>query len=121
MAYTQVDVTDITRAGVRVDGQGTAGVAGGDGTGLSFSNDGSIYLILENTGANTPNVVLKTAQQIGGLDVADITIAMVANQDQVTGTFPTDMFNTSTGLLQMYFTGSNETDVQVLPIRASGS
>jgi hypothetical protein len=121
MAYTQVNVTDITRAGVRVDAAGTAGVAGGDGTGLSFSNDGAVYLHLENTSTNTPNVILKTAKTVGGLAVADITIAMVSSQDQITGTFPTDLFNTSTGLLQMYFSGGNETEVLCLPFRANGS
>ena len=120
MAYTQVNVTDVTRAGVRVDAAGTAGAAGGDGTGLSFSNDGSVYLHLENTAANTPSVVIKSAKTFGGYAVADQTIAMVASQDKITGTFPTDIFNTSTGLVQMYFSGGNETQVLVLPLRATG-
>ena len=46
--YTQVTPLNIARSGVRTDGQGTAGESGGDGTGLSFSNDGAIFLILEN-------------------------------------------------------------------------
>lgn len=120
MAYTQVAVTDITRSGVRVDAAGTAGAAGGDGTGLSFSNDGATYLHLENTNTNTPSVVIKTAATLGGYAVADQTVTMVASQDQLTGTFPTNLFNTSTGLVQMYFSGSNETQVLVLPFRATG-
>ena len=119
MAYTQVNITTITRSGVRVDAAGTAGIAGGDGTGLSFSNDGSVYLHLENTSTNTPSVVIKSARTVGGYAVADQTIAMVSSQDQITGRFPTDIFNTSAGLVEMYFSGSNETEVKVLPFKAT--
>jgi hypothetical protein len=116
MAYTQINVTKLGAA-ARYDGQGTAGVAGGDGTGLSFSNDGRTALQLENSGAGTPSVVIKTAGTAGGLAIADVTITMVANQDQEYGAMDPDIFNTSSGLVEMYFTGGNETDVLVRAIK----
>ena len=116
MAYTDVTVVKSTTAGVRHDGQGTAGAAGGDGTGLSFSNDGHTILLLENTAGNTPAVVIKTGATVGGLAVADVTVTMVANQDKVVGPFPVNIYNTGT-IVQMYFSGGNETELQVLPVR----
>ena len=62
-----------------------------------------------------------TAQTIAGFAIADLTIAMVSAQDQITGTFPTELFNTSAGLVQVYFTGGNETQVLLLPFRANGT
>lgn len=117
MAYTAITVTDVARSGVRYDGQGTAGASGGDGTGLSFSNDGTVILLLENTAGNTPSVTIKSPQTVGGYAVADQTIAMDANQDKITGRFPPTLFNTSTGIVQMFFTGSNETELKVMAIR----
>jgi len=120
MAYVNVNATSITTAGIRIDGQGTAGSAGGEGTGLKFSNDGNTVLSLENTGANTPNVVIVTGGTKGGYAVADQTIAMVANQNQFAGPWPKSTFDqpgSDAGYVYIYFTGSNEADVLVLPVK----
>jgi hypothetical protein len=112
MAYTQINVVKLGAA-ARTDAQGTAGVAGGDGTGLSFSNDGQTALEFENTGANTPSVVIKTGGTADGLAIADVTIPMVANQTWGYGKMKTDVYNTSSGLVEIYFTGGNEVDILV--------
>lgn len=116
MAYTAIAVTTVTQGGTRYDGQGTAGVAGGQGTGLSFPNNGRTVLLLENTAANTPVVNIETSGTTGGLAIADVAITMVANQDQVVGPFQKSIFDNSSGSVQINFTGSNETDVQILAI-----
>jgi hypothetical protein len=114
MAYTEITVQP-SGTTFRSDGQGTAGVAGGEGTGLKFRNDGNVRLYLENTGANTPNVVIGTGSAPAGQAVEDLTIAMVANQDQITKVFPTNPFNAAADpqFVNVWFTGGNEPDVLV--------
>lgn len=120
MGYTQVNVTNVTRSAPRYDGQGTAGESGGSGTGLKFSNDGKVFLLLENTAANTPIVNIESGGTIDGLDIADIAITMVASQNRIVGPFPVGTFNQpSSTFVQINFSGGNETDVEVFPMKLS--
>lgn len=119
MAYTQVNVVNTSIAGARTDAQGTAGSAGGAGTGLSFSNDGHVALLLEETLGGTPSVVVEGGiSSIDGLSVGDKTYALVANQTLIVGPFPVETYNQPTSnLVQINFTGGGETGASVLPIR----
>jgi hypothetical protein len=117
MAYTQVAKTPRTRNGTRLDNISTGtGVAGGAGTGLAFSNDGHQFLYVNNTGANTPSVVVVASGNYLGaaLTTANETRAAVANEDFVMGPFPPELFNDALGNINVYFTGSNETDLELV-------
>ena len=115
MAYTAVARTTVSEAGTRVDNLSTGtGVAGGAGTGLKFLNDGRKLLYINNTGVGTPNVVVLASATFRGvaLTTSNQTIATVSGSQHVAGPFPADVYNDSDGYVRIYFTGSNETDVE---------
>lgn len=120
MGYTQKGVNAPGPAGTRIDNITTdAGVAGGAGTGLKYSNDGHVMFALVNTAANTPNVVIEGGI-LRGQSVDDITIAMPANGVKIVGPYPPDLYSQG-GFIQMNFTGGNETDMAVYAFAEGGA
>ena len=119
MAYTAVNVTKISAAGYRVDNVGTAGVAGGAGTGHKFSNDGHVFVHVHNTSTNAPNAVFLASGTFKGeaLTVANETVAMASGVDKICGPFNPDLFNDADGNVNIYYTGSNEDELKINPLR----
>lgn len=122
MAYTPVARTPRTRNGTRLDNISTGtGVAGGAGTGLSFSNDGHQMLYVYNIAANTPSVVVLASGQFSGaaLTTGNETRAAVDSEHFIMGPFPPELFNDSEGNILVYFTGGNETELELVWMNAS--
>lgn len=117
MAYTAISRTKVTKAGVRFDNIGSAGVAGGAGTGYKFSNDGTVLLFINNTSVNAPNCVVLASGTFKGvaLTADNKTIAMASGTKYIAGPFEPEIFNDSAGMVNIYFSGSNETDLKVVP------
>jgi hypothetical protein len=122
MAYTLVARTPRTRNGTRIDNLTTGtGAAGGAGTGLSFSNDGHQFLHVSNTGVGTPAVVVLASGQFRGaaLTTANETRVTVSGEKLIMGPFPPEIFNNSDGEIDVYFTGSDESDLELVWMDAS--
>jgi hypothetical protein len=126
MAYTAVNVQTTTSGGIIPTE--TAGVSGGAGTGHKFSNDGKTAFLIQNTGAGTPNVVFLpggtyrgTTLAVSHLETVALAAADSSGDHKIAGPFPKDVFDqqgtTDPGLVYVYYTGSNETDVRITPFR----
>lgn len=113
MAYTALTVQRPTDAGAELTLSN--GASGGAGTGYKFQNDGSVLLYITNTGTGTPNVVIACASYLG-YTVTATTIALTATgglKDIVhAGPFDKSLYNQD-GLVYVYFTGGDETDVRI--------
>lgn len=117
MAYTAVARTALGVGGTRIDNISTAtGVAGGAGTGYKFSNPGGNRLYVNNTGVGTPNVVVLASGTFKGVPLTanDQTLAVVASAQHGMGPFDTDIYNDSGGFIRVYFTGGDETDLELV-------
>ena len=96
MATTNVPITTATRAGVQILTAAATAAASGDGN--SFTNDGNQIIILENAGAATDVVATVVTQStVDGLAVSDKTIALAANDRQVAGPWPPEIYNAKSG------------------------
>ena len=117
MAYTPFSTTAAPAdPPTRLDNIGTAGVAGDAGTGISFSNTGNETVIMHNSGAATPTFVILASGVFKGapLDESnDITQACVASADYYIGRLDPDIYNNASGLVLIYFSGGNETDLKI--------
>lgn len=91
---------------------GAAAVAAG---GDQFLNDGDIILYFKNTNASSRTVTVATGGTIGGLAIADVTVALAQNEEKVVGPFDPRIFNDSSGYVQLTYTAA--TDVTVAAIR----
>lgn len=121
MAYEAVARTARRRNGTRIDNITTGtGVAGGAGTGLKFSNDGHQFLHVSNTGVGTPTVVvLASGRHLGApLTTANETRVTESGEKLIMGPFPTALFNDSDGNVRVYFTGGDETDLELVWMNA---
>lgn len=116
MAYTERARTKISPDGVQVDNITTAtGETGGAGTGSKFQNNGQAILYINNTGVGSPSVViLMSANYKGELTGSNKTIALGSGEQHVAGVFPVDIYNDADGFVRVYFTGGDETDVELV-------
>jgi len=119
MAYTAITVQNALQSGPSLTYSN--GVAGGAGTGYKFTNDGHTALLVKNTSAvNTPNVVVVTGGSADGNAISDVTVAQVASTDKLLGPFPKPTYDQSgsdEGMVYVYFSGGNETDLRIAAIR----
>jgi hypothetical protein len=118
MAYTQINVQRPGAGGAELTT--SAGVAGGAGTGYKMSNDGHSFLDIKNTGVGTPNVVILPGGTCNGVDLSAAalqTIALTSGQDKIAGPWGKDTYDqqgsTDPGMVYIYFTGGDETDVTI--------
>jgi hypothetical protein len=115
--YVDVARTAISLGGTRVENLTTGtGSTGGAGTGLAFANNGKQMLYINNTGVATPNVVALASGALKGfaLNTATQTLATVSGGQYLMGPFDTQLFNDTNGDLLVYFTGGDETDVELV-------
>lgn len=91
MARTVLTVTDFSRAGTTLP----AGVAGDVTNGNSVANDGSVGLIVANTGAVTRNITFNVFRTVDGLAVTPRTEAIPAGVTQGFGPFPVADYSAS--------------------------
>ncbi len=119
MAYTAINTTETAVGGVRLDNIGQAGVAGGAGTGHKVSNDGNVRLYINNSAGNTPNIVVIASGTFKGtaLTTATQTVATAANADYELGPYDPETYNDSDGFLRFHYTGSNESDLKIVPVK----
>jgi hypothetical protein len=81
----------------------TAGVIVGT-TDFVTKNDGRTFLHVKKAGANACDVIIKTPAQIGGLDIAELTVNVIATSgDKMIGPFPPSVFNDGAGDMRFNF------------------
>ena len=114
MAYDTVVVSEINRDDINVAADTTlVGLDGvGAGNGITFLNDGRMYIEVENGATQTIATVI-TQATLGGYAVADPTYTVPLNDDYVFGPFPTAIFNTATGMVQVHFSDITDGTVSV--------
>ena len=88
---------------------------GGD----QFLNDGRIVLYLRNTNATTRTVTIATAGTIGGLAIADVTVAVAQDEVRLVGPFDPRIYNDTSGYVQLTYTAV-ATLLSVAAIRMAG-
>jgi hypothetical protein len=87
----------------------TAGVIIGT-TDFVMKNDGRTFLHVIKTGAGACDLIIKTPAQVGGLDVAEVTVVIAATTgNKMIGPFPPTVFNDGAG--DMRFNFSEVTDL----------
>jgi len=91
----------MTKAGTTI--AYTAGVIVGT-TDFVMKNDGRTFLHVVKVGANACDVIIKTPAQIGGLDIAEVTVNVVATTgNKMIGPFPPSVFNDGAGDMRFNF------------------
>jgi len=86
----------------------------------TVANDGNLLLHIYNSGANTPNVIIKANAQVGGKSIgSDETIALAANEIRQAGPYRPELWNNTSGLIQVAFSGSNETEAKICWVRCA--
>ncbi len=89
--------------------------AGGD----QFLNDGRTVLYFKNTNATTRTITIATAGTIGGLAIADVTVAVAENEVRLVGPFEPRIYNDASGYVQLTYTAV-ATLLTVAAIRVAG-
>jgi hypothetical protein len=96
MARTDIPVVPIDRVGVSI--LTAADTVPHTTDGAKFSNDGSVELLIRNTGAGAHTVTIQTPQTVEGLAVAELSIGPLAAAACVlVGRFPPATFNQQSG------------------------
>jgi len=88
---------------------------GGD----QFLNDGRTILYFKNTNVTTRTVTIATAGTIGGLAIADVTVAVAQDETRIVGPFDPRIYNDASGYVQLTYTAV-ATLLTVAPIRMAG-
>jgi hypothetical protein len=65
--------------------------------GLSFANDGQVFIHVKNAGASPCNVTIQTPETRGGLAVAEQVVAVANGAEKFIGPFPTPQYNRPSG------------------------
>lgn len=77
---------------------GTVGTyAAATAEGLSFENDGHVFLHVKNAGASPCNVTIQTPETRGGLAVAEQVVAVTNATEKLIGPFPVAQYNRPSG------------------------
>lgn len=87
--------------------------AGGD----QFLNDGDIVLYFKNTNASSRTVTIATGGTIGGIAIADVTVALAQNEEKLVGPFDPRIFNDSNGYVQLTYTADTGVTVAAIRVR----
>ena len=114
MAYDTVVATNITRdnviAGTDTTLVGRDGV--GAGNGITFKNDGRMFIEVEN-GATQTIATVVTPITVDGQALADPTYTVPLNDDYLFGPFPPNIYNTTAGMVQVHFSDITDGTVSV--------
>lgn len=115
MAYTALTVYPAGTSGVPYTKTDSTG------GGLKFSNDGNVYLYIDNNGASAATVTVETPNTYQGLAIDDVAISLTAGQIKIAGPFPTELFNVASGddagCVRLTFGGTGSADVDVMAFR----
>lgn len=90
-------------------------VAGDSAAGAKWKNDGEVLLVILNTGAGPHVVTVQTPQQVSGLAVADLSVAVAAGKMAILGPFPSMTFAQPNGADQRYVYVSADAGATVMP------
>jgi hypothetical protein len=114
MAYDLVVVAEISRDDVTAAANtalvGLDGV--GVGNGITFANDGRMFIEVEN-GATQTIATVVTQCTVDGQAVADPTYTVPLNEDHIFGPFPPSIYNTALGRVEVHFSNINDGTVSV--------
>jgi hypothetical protein len=113
MAYALVVVAEIDRDDVTtaVD-TALFGLGVGVGNGITFANDGRMFIEVENGPTQTIASVV-TQCTVDGQAVADPTYTIPLNQDHIFGPFPPSIYNTAAGRVEVSFSDVTDGTVSV--------
>jgi len=106
--------TELTRAGVQISGvRPTAGVAT-----QTFSNNGKMYLLVENGSIASINVTI-TSQSVDGDNAGDLTVqdpvvAVGAGVSKILGPFKPSIFNNADGKVSVALSAFADVTLQVV-------
>jgi len=101
MADTRYTPLKIVKTGLTTSY--TAGVVVGT-TDFVMKNDGRTFLHVKKAGAGSCSMIVKTPAQVGGLDVAELTVTIPATTgDVMLGPFPPAIFNDGNGDMRFNF------------------
>lgn len=75
----------------------TQSLAVASGDGHQFRNSGKELMIVKNDHTETITLTIVTGGQVGGLDIADVDIAIDAGDSALAGPFETAIFNQTSG------------------------
>ena len=78
-----------------------------------FRNTGRQYVLVKK-GAGSVDVTIETAATVDGLAIADRTVAVSANTDELIGPFKPDVYNDSDGKVALQFSAASAISVAVL-------
>lgn len=93
-------IQEINRTGI------TPSYAAAAGGGDQFANNGRVFTQHKNTSGGNITVTFVTQAAIDGLAVTDLTVVVpLTTGDKMTGPFPTDIYNDSSGNVQMTYSG----------------
>lgn len=101
-------INDVDRDGFDLEAALETAAAGGD----QFLNDGKrTFVVVKNVNASTRTVTFEVQKTVDGEAVADKTVDVAQNEEQVVGPFPADVYNDSDGYVQVTY--DSETDVSI--------
>jgi len=114
MAYDTVVPTEIDRDDVSAATDTTlVGLDGvGAGNGITFANDGRMFIEVEN-GATQTIATVVTQLTVDGQAVADPTFTVPLNEDHLFGPFPPSVYNTAAGMVEVHFSDITDGTVSV--------
>lgn len=108
MARTEVTVQDVSLAGVTPTY--TAAIVDGH----MFKNDGNVAIEVKNTTASPVNVTIQTPAKVGGIDLAEVVVAIPATSgDKIIGPFDPSLFNQSGGLVYVDYASTTGMTIAV--------
>ena len=114
MAYDTVVPTEIDRDDVSSATNTTlVGLDGvGAGNGITFANDGRMFIEVEN-GATQTIATVVTQITVDGQAVADPTFTVPLNEDHLFGPFPPSVYNNAAGMVEVHFSDITDGTVSV--------
>src|SRR5690554_3576544 len=112
MAREELSVQNIDRDGLE------ASYTALNGDGHSFKNDGERTVLHVVNGATGFDLTIQTPQTVDGLDVADRTVSIGANEEHFIGPFPQKNYNQSDGLVYVDYDNVDDGTIAVLKVPA---
>ena len=110
MARTELSVETIDRSGL----DPTETLIPADG--IKFLNDGTVLIMVTNTGVAENDVTIQTPNNVDGdLTVADRVVAVAASAVMFIGPFPTNHYNQAGGYV--YVDGETADEVKCSPMK----
>lgn len=100
MSREALDIQQLDTAGVSALAAANSELIGADG--VSFTNNGRVFLLLYNTTAGAIDVTIETPATFDSdLEVDDRVITVPANGAMLAGVFPTHLYNQAGGAVHV--------------------